>query len=158
MAREVSAQARLDVYAQETEEAFVLMLEIDEATLAEPIRLARNNSDIDHNSQTYLACAFEANLPGDGDSDLEEVRITIGNVDQRVTDAVMEAQDVPVLTLFAVPLSRPNELLIPRSEFDLERVQVTPGTVSAVLSFDNVTNQRYPRDTKTPYTFPAGVY
>lgn len=142
------------MYAPETDEVFLLLITIDEASLPEPIRAVHNNENVTSRGDVFAAAFFEAELPGQRPDHIESVRITVGNVDRQIVKAVREAVGRPQVTLEVVLASDPDTVEAGPFEFSLESAEYNDLTVSGELAFDDVTQLRYPAHTVTPWNFP----
>lgn len=145
---------RAAVYAPETDEVFLVLLTIDEASLAEPIRMVHNHENITSNGELYAASFFEVELPAQRADYIEPVRLTVGNVDQAMTEAIRLAIGRPAVTLEVVLASDPDTVEAGPFEFELESVEYNALTITGHLAYDSVTHLRYPADMVTPWNFP----
>lgn len=152
--RTTSDTFRAAVYAPETDEVFLILLEINEASLAEPIRFAHNNEPITSGGDVYAASFFDVALPSQSADNIEPVRLTVGNVDRAITDSIRLAVGRPQVTLEVVLASDPDTIEAGPFEFELEGVEYDALTVTGELVYDSVTALRYPADMVTPWNFP----
>ena len=67
MPRTVSLSAMQGAMAQETDEVYLILLDIDHADLPSTLRFVNNDSDVTSNSNLYTAFPFEATMPDDKD-------------------------------------------------------------------------------------------
>jgi hypothetical protein len=143
--------------AQQTDEVYLELVEIDEASLPTPIRAVNNTQSIVSNGDTYAAVPFGINLAGESENEVETVRLKIDNVSRVLVDAVRNALDVPTVRLMIVRADDPDTLLVDM-KFQVEQSTTTALTVEATLTYDNAYNVAFPRHRVTPQTFPAGPY
>lgn len=155
MPRTLSAQAKAAIFAQETGEAVILLLTIEHADLAEPIRVSSDAVDTVSDSITYQAFPFQITFPRDSDDAPPQVRLTIDNVDRRIVQAVRELMTPPTVNLQLVLASQPDVVEVVPGEFTLASVTFDALAVEGVLKFDDILNEPFPKDVVTPATFPG---
>ncbi len=154
MSRTLSQVAQAAINAEETGEVFLLLLEFDEASLSEPIRVVWNNVNVTSRGNVYAAMEFSAELPGETEGASQSVRITLDNVDRQIVQAVRNAVGRPAVTMEIVLASDPDTVEAGPFNFELESVEYNALTVSGELIFDDVSNLRCPQHTATPYLYP----
>ena len=131
------------MYAQETEEVFVLLLEV--STTGEPIRVALDSENLDtkltvdgtdtHSTAvTFAGGYFGIELPEEAGENISTVRLTIDNVDRAIVAAIRSAG--------------PYYLTLESASYDAM-------TVTGELAFEDVTNRRYPAHEYTPSNTPG---
>lgn len=146
-----------ELAAQETDEVFLELVEINESSLPEPIRVVNNPQAITSQTNVYAAAAFGINLAGESDAEVETVRLRVDNVDRLLVAAVREAVGIPTVNLRIIRADDPDTWLVDM-KFNVETANVTMAAIEAVLTYDNAYNRRFPRHKITPYTFPAGPF
>lgn len=153
MSRTTSTTFRSEVYQQETDEIFLALMEISEASLAEPIRFALNNENVTSRGNVYAASFFAYELPAQGPDGISPVRITIGNVDQAITTAIREAIGKPEIRIEIVLASDLDAVEFGPFDFVLESVEYDALTITGNLFYDEVNAFQYPADMVTPWNF-----
>ena len=157
--RNIPTPALRKMLEEASDGTFMFLIEVEEASLAEPIRVADNGEAIVHNGDTYEAAGFAIHLPGEGTESIEAIQLQVANEDRALVAAVRLAVGRPLLRLHLIDASEdPDDDLIVPLEFDMERVQYDSLTLTGTLVFDDLLNERYPLDDKNPQTFPAGIY
>lgn len=154
MSRSTSATLRRAVYAPETDEVFLLLLTIDEASLPDPIRAVHNHENVTSRGDVFAAAYFEAELPAQRAEHVETVRITVGNVERTMIEAIRSAVGRPEVTLEVILASDPDTVEAGPFQFSLERAEYDALTISGEMAFDDVSRQRYPAHTVTTWNFP----
>ena len=84
MSRTVSTLFRQAIYAQETQQVFLLLITIDHDNLAVPIRVVVNTEDITSRGDLYQAYPVDVELPDDNDDAPPTARLTIDNISTSV--------------------------------------------------------------------------
>jgi hypothetical protein len=164
LSRSVSATARAAMYAQETEEVFVLLLEIE--TSGEPIRVALDSENLDSTltvdgtdtystAVTFAGGFFGIELPEEAGENISSVRINVDNVDRVIVAAIRNANTQPECRLWVVLRSSPNVVEAGPYYMTLESAQYDAMTVTGELVFEDVTNRRYPAHEYTPINTPG---
>lgn len=140
--------------APETDEVFLILLTIEEASLSEPIRVVNDTVNITSRGNVYAAMAFSAEPPGESDGAARSARITLDNVDRQIVQAVREATGVPKVTMEVILASDPDTVEAGPFVFELESAEYDATTVTGELSFDDVSSLRWPAYSTTPHLFP----
>lgn len=164
MSRSVSSAARTAMYAQQTEEVFVLLLQID--TGGEPIRVALDSENLDskitvdgvdtHSSAvTFVGGFFGIELPEEAGENISNVRISIDNVDRVIVAAIRQATEPPEVRLWVVLRSSPDLVEAGPYYLVLENATYDEMMVTGELSFEDVTNRRFPAHEYTPFSTPG---
>jgi len=150
-----SVSFRRAVAAQQTTEAFILLLTIDHASLDEPIRVTSDAVDTVSQGVTYIPFPFELTLPSDSASSTPRARLVIDNVDRRVVEAVRQITSAPSVTFQLVLSSDPDTAEVEFPDFKLRSVEVDALTVSGDLTIELYEDEPYPAGTFVPSAFPG---
>ena len=163
MSRSISSATRSALYAQETDEVFVLLLEFDnELDNAQPIRLALSN--VNYNSTCggiytdaplFVGAFFQIELPSETGEDINAVRVAIDNVDQQIVEAVRNSVGKPKVRLWVVLSSTPNVVEAGPFRFRLENATYDNFYVRGELVYEDVVNRRWPQHDFTPHNTPG---
>jgi len=153
--RQLSQTALEAVLAPQTEQVFLVLVEIDHETLAGPLRFVRNTEPITHNGNTYDPVAFDINLPASGEDGTPRASITIDNVDRRLTDTIRSVTSRPTITLKIVLASSPDTVELGPAEFKLERVSYDEMQIEGDLVYEDFLTLEYPADQFDPFNFPG---
>jgi len=152
------------MYAQETEEVFVLLLEV--STAGEPIRVALDSQNLDtkltvdgtdtHDpAVTFAGGYFGIELPEEAGENISTVRVTIDNVDRAIVAAIRSANTPPDCNMWVVLRSSPDVVEAGPYYLTLESASYDAMTVTGELAFEDVTNRRYPAHEYTPSNTPG---
>lgn len=155
MSRTVSAAAKQALFGQETDEAFLMLLTIDHEDLAVPIRVANNVEDVVSRGDTYVAFAFEIDLPGESAEALARPRLRIDNVDRQIVDALRLIDSAPSVVMEIVMASTPDTVEAGPFNMTLERAQYDELVVTGELAFEDILNEPFPGESYTPDKFPG---
>lgn len=155
MSRSVSSTFRAAAFAQETDQIYLLLLTIDHADLAAPIRVVNNYADVVSSGDTYTGMPFEITLPPDNDESLSSAQLSIQNVDRQIVQAVRDIDSAPTVTLSVVLAASPNTIEAGPYEMTLRDVSYDALVVTGSLSVEDMMNEPYPGDFFTPGEFPG---
>lgn len=155
MSRNLSSNALASMYAQETSEVWLVLLEIDEAGLSEPIRVVNNNENVTHNGNVYEGFPFELPMPDEVENQVTSVTLTIDNVDRRIVQAVRSLSSPPTVTMSVVMASSPDTIEAGPFEMTLKDATYTALTVVGRLGFEDFEDEPFPGETFTPQNHPG---
>lgn len=77
-----------ELQADTSDDPLLILLTIDHADLAEPLRFVRNNVDIVSRTFTFTAFPFDFAAPGDTEEGPANARIVIDNIDRRIVETI----------------------------------------------------------------------
>jgi uncharacterized protein DUF1833 len=100
MPRTVSSSLRRELEEPRSAEFLVILLTIEDPTLASPIRVANDVINYNYNGDTYFGFPFEFELVDDSASGrIPTARIRIQNVDRQIGEAIVNLTQSPVITI-----------------------------------------------------------
>ncbi len=140
MSRSLSEAAIASQNAQETGEAWLVLLEIDHDDLADPIRVVNNHQNITSNGNLFVGFPFEIELPGEDPDQPLRARLRIDNVDRTIVETVRTISSPPTVTARVVLASQPNTVEVEFSGMTLREASYDAATVEADLVFEDVLN------------------
>jgi len=155
MPKVLSSAAVAALYAQQTGQAFLTLLEVNHDDLAAPIRVVNNIQDVTSGGHLFLASAFDINLPDDTTDSPPTITLTICNVDRSITLALESIASPPTVTLWVVASSTPNTYEIGPIEFTLLATSYDVLTIECTLGYEPVLNEPFPGFTFSPEDFPG---
>lgn len=155
MSRSLSTTFRNALMAQETVQVYLILLEIDDDSLVNPIRVVNNYASVSSGGNTYTAFPFSINLPDDTGDELPDVKLTIDNCARELTAAVRAITGIPTLNLSVVLASSPDTIEVGPLPFSMRDIVVGAATITATLIGEDILNQKYPKDSMTPQLFPG---
>ena len=155
MTRSVSTTFKQAVAAQETGEAFLVLLTISHADLAAPIRVSSDAVNTTSRGETYVAFPFDLSLPDDNQSSAPRARLTIDNVDRQIVEAIRQIQSPPTVQLVVVLSSDPDTVEAEFPAFKLRSVEVDILTVRGDLTIELFEDEPYPAGSFVPSAFPG---
>jgi hypothetical protein len=164
MARTLTPTAWAAIVAQETDEVFAVLLELNHSSFSSPIRASSDNGDTladgtlgtISNSTEFVFYPFEFIMPDQVEDAPPRARLSIDNIDRSIVAAVRGANGDPVsVTVQIVVASEPDTSLIGSVVFSLTNVKYDSLTVSGDLTFTAVLDEPYPEGVFGPSSFPG---
>lgn len=155
MSRPLSALAKAAALAGQTGEAYLLLLVLSHPSLAQPIRVVNDGTNLTSGGDLYVAYPFRVVLPQDGDDRPARVRLQIDNVDQSIVAAVRAMTTAPTVAISVVLASTPNVVEAGPFQFTLKNAAYDALSVEGELSYEALLDEPYPADAFTPGNFPG---
>ena len=155
MSRTLSSAAQAAMNAQETAEAFVVLLEITHAAMPTPLRVASVRSEIISNGDTYLGFPFEIPLPEESGDRPPEVELVIDNIDRQIVDAIRVLTSPPTVSLSVILESTPDQIEAGPFNFTLKKATWNQLVVTGTLSYEDILDEPWPSGTFNPSEFPG---
>lgn len=149
-----SATAVIAINAEQTEEAWIALIEITHASLVTPIRVANNPVAIVSNGNTFLAGAFVLTLPDDSEA-IPVVTMEIDNVDRAIVDAARSIATPPQCAISVVLGSTPNVIEAGPFNMTMNDVNYNFEKVTATLIYEDLLNEPFPAPSFNPALFPG---
>ena len=155
MSRSTSLTFREALFAQQTDEAILILLTLDHDDLGSPIRVSSDSVDTISNSETFYACPFQITLPDERDEHVTEARLTIDNVDRVIVTALRSVSSPPEVTIQIVLGSDPDTIEAEWNDFLLKDTDYDDLVVTGRLSLDHLMNEPIPGDVMDPSRTPG---
>lgn len=155
MSRSLSATVKSAIYAHNTAEVFLFLLDISHADLSPTLRLVNNTVNVTSGGNTYTAFPFQIALPDDSEEGAPIVQVVFGDVDQTIIPKLRVLKTAPDVTLKVVLNSDLNTSIIPSMTFKLREFSYDAESVTAGLAFDYILDEIVPGYSFTPNTHPA---
>lgn len=154
MPRTLTTSIKRALFASQTGEAWLLLIKLDHADMADPILVTSDGVPTVRGADTYVPFPFMLDLPDEPEDTPPRGRLSICNVDRSVLEAIQTISGDPMtVTITAVPASEPDETLAGPYEMTLEDIEADAMTVSGTLAIENIMNEAFPVDQFTPTTF-----
>lgn len=155
MSRDVTADARAELYASESAEVWVTLLVIEHADLAEPIRLCNNNEDVISNGETFIAWGFPPILPTEAEGELPAIEMTLDNVGRELTTALRAITSPITVTEYVVRASDPDEIEAGPLVYESRVIRYLDTNVRIELGSESLMTEPFPGDVYTRTTNPG---
>jgi hypothetical protein len=155
MSRNTSLIFRQAVYGEETGEAFIILLELSNPGLSQPIRVSSDSVDTTHNGNTYVAFPFDIALPDDTDENTPTARLTIDNVSREIVQAVRTVTGAVNVNIKIVLASDTETVEAEFPDFQLRDVRYNVLTVEGSLNIEQFAQEPFPAGKFDPARFPG---
>lgn len=153
MSRTLSTAALEAIYSQETNQVFLVLLEIDHADMTTPIRVVNNHQAISSNGQTYVPYAFEFDPPDEREDVTTNAELIIDNIDRSIVALIRSLTTAPTVTVSIVLADSPDTIEAGPLEFKLKNVSYNVETVSGDLVYNDIDTINIPGDVFNPEDF-----
>jgi hypothetical protein len=148
MSRDVSLEFIAAVNAQETDEAFIVLVTIEHPDLPAPVYLNNSGANLESRAGLglgpWLACPFEVTLSDDSDDRPPQAKLIIDNIDRGLVVAIREAAaggDAPVITLEVVKASAPDLVEMVLTDFEMREITYNSLTIETTLTLESLFNE-----------------
>lgn len=145
MSRDVSLDFIAAVNAQETDEAFIVLVTIEHPDLPDPVYLNNSGANLESRANLglgpFLACPFEPTLSDDSDDRPPQAKLIIDNIDRALVATIREAAAggvAPVVTLELVKASDPDVVEAAFTDFEMREVTYNSLTIEATLTLESL--------------------
>lgn len=155
MSRVLSSAAARAILARETDEVFLVLLEMTHPDL-DTVRIVNNTEPVVRGGNTFQPYPFEAVLPEDTDTASPQVQLRIDNCDREVTRKLRELEGVPKCTLRVVLASDPDTDEVGPFAFSILSAEYDVMVISVALGYEeDFLNQAVPAQSYTPTSSPG---
>lgn len=143
MPRNFTNTLKANLIRTSVDESPIVLIEISNPLLSNPIRLVRDNKDVVSNGITYTACMFDVALPSEQEKEMPKATLAVDNVSRTLTRFFEQLQGGPDTSVRFIQILRSDpDVLEYDITLDLVNVSVTPFRVTGTLSFDNLANKQ----------------
>lgn len=150
MSRDVSDLFREAAYAQHTDQAVPVLLDIEHSLLAATLRYTNNFENITSNGNLYEARGFTITLPRESETSPGRAIVRIDNVDLAIVEQIRLIAPPPAkVTIQIVRASAPDVIELLAQDLELLDARYDVLIVEGDLSQENYDREPYPRDLMT---------
>ena len=154
MSNSISAQLLAQLYAQESNDPFLMLVTISHGSFS-TIRLVNNLVNVTSRGNTYTGFPMTVRLPQDDGESNREVQIDFDNVSLELVDelrSVTTPMDVKVEMVLA---SSPDDVQLSLEELKVRTLTYDKMRISARLVMDSFLNVEMTSEKYTPTNFPG---
>jgi hypothetical protein len=155
MSRTLTTGALQSLNAQETEDAFLILLTLSHPDMAEPLRVANGGEEVSSRGNTFTAFPFELSLPDDNAGQSPEARLVIDNIDRQIVRAIRGLTSAPLVLIEIVRAAQPDVVEAKFEDFRLTNVSYDANLVQGNLTIEDFTAEPFPAGTFSPGYFPG---
>lgn len=162
--RPLSNAAKAAMYAQTTDEVFIILVTINHESFTQPIRVANDPLEllpeagvrgVLSRGMEFIFLPFSIELPSQDDTNSAKARISCDNISREIVAAVRTANSALSITIEIVLASDPDTLEVSIEDFRLDRVTYDAFTVSGDISVEYFDLEPFPGRRFTPSDFPG---
>jgi hypothetical protein len=155
VSRSVSAVLKEAIYKSHSSRVFIVLVEINETTLLEPLRFTSDNVNTISNGNTYTPFPFSISLPDDDEDKIPSTVLQIDNVDRQIAQTLRELDDAPDFTLWVVLDDDPDRIEAGPFTMKLRNARYGLLTVQADIEGPSLLEEPYPAESYNPVDYPA---
>lgn len=162
--RELSNNAKQAAFAQETHEAFIVLLTVSHDSWTDDVRVSSDPTQVlpvagvrgtISNGDEYVFAPFNVNLPAQDDSGVARASISVENVSRVLMQKIREATSAVSITIQIVLASDPDTVEVSVQDFRLERVSYDAFNITGEISVEYFDLEPFPAQRFVPSKFPA---
>lgn len=162
--RTLSNAAKAALYAQSTDEAFIILVTINHSTFTDPVRVASDPLEllpvagvrgVISRGEEFVFLPFNIELPAQDDSGVAKARLSVDNISREIVAAVRTATSALSINIEIVLASDPDTVEVSIEDFRLDRVTYDALTVSGDISVEYFDLEPFPARRFTPSDFPG---
>ena len=166
MSRTLSTTARGAMFAQQTDEVFIVLLTISHDSFDDDIRVASDSREslpvagvrgVISRGDEYIYIPFDLTLPQQDDTGVSKASISLDNVGRELITAVRSADSAVRIKIEVVLDSAIDTVEITLDDFRLDSIKYNALTVSGDISMDYYDLEPCPKQRFTPSDWP-GVF
>lgn len=163
---EVSQNFKESVFAQETDDVFIVLVTISSDELTEDIRLTNdpyekltdlgdNIYGVTSNGLRYIFCPFDISLPRDDKTGTVSAKLSVQNVDRSIVSyarSVRNALNVKIQVVLSRDVDYVEEEF---NDFQLTSISYDSIVIEGALTLDYWGLEPFPYARFTPFNFPG---
>lgn len=166
MSRSVSNTFKQAVFAQQTGEAFVMLVTLSNDNLTDDIRVCSDPFEllpiagqrgIVSQGLEYIYLPFSIMLPSEDDTGTARARISIDNISREIIQAVRSTSGKVGFNISIILASAPDVVEMTMTDFVLDSVSYDALVIEGDISVEYFDLEPYPSKRFTPSDFP-GVF
>lgn len=155
---DLSMQAAIALFAQQTDEIIVPLLTITHPLMADTdalrFALLKRGDVFASRGQEYLPFPFDLTVPSDSADRPPEGNISISNIDRRMTAFLESVISPPLVDIEIVLASTPDTVEIAWYGLEMQGPKYNLQNISATLQFLRMNNEGFPKGIFSPSHFP----
>lgn len=157
MPRPVNERVWDGLLAQQTDQAYLILLRLMHPALAEPIRITSDRVHTTSRGALYVACPLDIHLPPDQERENAKVTVRISNVDREIVASLRAISEPATIEMEVVESATPDLVEAGPFEFQLSSAQYDALWVSGTLTYEPKMRNAWPALFYDPATTP-GVF
>jgi hypothetical protein len=150
-----SVTFREAIFSQQTEEVFILLIEISHPTLPDDIRVCSGGRNITIGENLYVYYPFDITLPDDIAENVSRAKLIISNISRDLISAIRDMASSPIINVKMVLASDPTVTEIAFEGFKLVTVDYNALTITGDISVEDFLTEPVQGDSFEPSQFPG---
>ena len=164
MPRQISNTAKAAAFAQQTSEAFIMLVTITHPSFTDDVRVCSDPYELLPTAQVrgivsqgleYIFMPFAIEMPVQDNTGLARAKISVDNISREIVAAVRSANSALTISMEIVLASDPDTPEVTISDFHLDRVTYDAFTVSGDISVEFFDLEPFPARRFSPSDFPG---
>jgi hypothetical protein len=155
MANQLSPALIAQLYAQESDDPFLLLSTLTHPSFSGPIRLVNNTENIVSNGETFVAFPMNIRLPADDGETVREVAMEFDNVSLELVDEFRAVTTPIEIRLDLVLASNPDYIQLSFTDLKLRNINYNKQRISAKLTLDSFLNIELTSEKYGPSNYPG---
>lgn len=155
MSNALSPQLLAQLFAQESDDAFLVLLTMTHPSFSKPVRLVNNSVDVLSRDDTYEAFPFTIKLPTDDGETVPQFEINFDNVSLELIDEIRSVTDAIGVKLEMILGSMPDVVQMTQDDLKIQSVTYTATQIQAKVILDNFLNTDMTSERYIPLYFPG---
>lgn len=155
MSNTLSPEMLAQIFGQEADDCFLVLLTISHPDMPQPIRLVNNTEDVVSNGETYSAFPFKITLPADDGEKMHEVPIELDNASLELIETLRSITDPLDVNLKMILGSIPDDIQMEMGELKIGSIIYNKDRITGKMYQDNFMNSALTSEKYTPKNFPG---
>lgn len=155
MSNQLSPALLAQLFAQESNDPFLMLITLSHSTFASDIYLVNNTENVISNGRTFQAFPVNIRLPVDDGETAREISIEFDNVSLELIDEVRTVTNPIDLKIEMVLASNPDSIEISLEDLKLRSLSYNKQRISAKIYMDTFLNVELTSERYTPKNFPG---
>lgn len=157
MSNELTPELIAQLFAQESNDPFLMLVTITHITMLDPIYLCSNSVNVVSRGNTFVPFPMAIVLaPDDGESN-REIQMTFDNVSREIIDELRSVTDPLSVVVEMVLASNPDYVQIAIEDLKIKNITYDRSRITARLFLDSFLNVGLTAERYTPLNYP-GLY
>ncbi len=151
----LSPELLAQLYSQESNDPFLMLVTLTHSTLPTPIRFVNNTVDIVSRGHTFISFPMTINLPVDDGETAKEFAMTFDNVSREIIDELRTITTPMSVEIEMILASNHNYVQIVFDELLLKSITYNKQSITAKIMVDTFLTVSMTSEKYTPQNFPG---
>jgi hypothetical protein len=151
----LSPEMLAQIFGQQGDDCFLVLLTLNHPSFAQTIRLVNNVEDIISNGNTYSAFPFKITLPADDGETAREVAIELDNASLELIEELRTVTDPIDVNLKMILGSIPDDIQMELDELKIGSIIYNKDRITGKMYQDNFMSTALTGEKYMPNNFPG---